>query len=235
MSDPVVIDRRFNGPPDSANGGYACGVLAEAIGPGARVNLRKPPPLGVPLSRDRDDELFRLLDGEEVIADGTAAAPSVSAPAPPGHDAAQLASSRFAGRDPARHSFPTCFVCGPERSGDGLRIFPGPVEGSQLLACTWRPGEDLAGAGSGAEVAARFVWAALDCPSGFACMPLGSMTVLASMTAELRAPVAVGDDHVVVAWELSSEGRKHQAGSAIYDAAGDCVALAEALWITLRD
>ena len=233
MSDPVVIDPRFNGPPDSANGGYACGILAETIGPGARVNLRKPPPLGVPLSRDIEGELFRLLEREEVIADGTIAVPSVEAPAAPEHGEAELASSRFAGRDPARHSFPTCFVCGPERSGDGLRIFPGLVEGSELLACTWRPGEDLAGAGG--DVAARFVWAALDCPSGFACMPLGSMTVLASMTAELRAPVTVGGDHVLVAWELSSEGRKHRAGSAIYNAAGECAALAEALWITLRD
>ena len=232
ISEEVVIEPRFNGPPDSANGGYACGLLGEAIGPAARVNLRKPPPLGVPLSRDGEDGVFRLLDGETVIADGTAAAPSVAAPAPPDRATAELASSRFAGRDPARHSFPTCFVCGPERSEDGLRIFPGPIEGSELLACSW-PGEDLAD-GDGA-VAPKFVWAALDCPSGFACMPLGSMTVLASMTAELRGPVTVGDEHVVVAWELSSEGRKHQAGSAIYAAGGACVALAEALWITLKD
>ena len=29
---PVLIERRFNGPPDSANGGYTCGLVAAAYG-----------------------------------------------------------------------------------------------------------------------------------------------------------------------------------------------------------
>ena len=41
---------RFNGPPDSAQGGYACGLVAERIdSPGAAVSLRAPPPLERPL------------------------------------------------------------------------------------------------------------------------------------------------------------------------------------------
>ena len=231
MSDSLTIDPRFNGPPDSANGGYACGVLAEIIGPAARVNLRLPPPLDTSLTRERDGPAFRLMQGAAVVADGTAASPSVQALPSPGPAAAAVASQRFAGRDPALHSFPGCFVCGPQRESDGLRIFPGPVEGTELIACVWEPGAELAS--DDGTVAVRHVWAALDCPSGFACMPLGSMTVLASMTAELRRPVEVGGEHVVAAWRVSSEDRKHRGGSAIYDAGGECLALAEALWITL--
>ena len=39
----IVIDRRFRGPAESGNGGYACGVFAR--GEEAEVTLRLPPPL----------------------------------------------------------------------------------------------------------------------------------------------------------------------------------------------
>ena len=65
-------------------------------------------------------------------------------------------------------------------------------------------------------------------------MPLGTQTVLASMTAALEAPVHPDRDYVVTAWPTGSEGRKHRAGSAIHDADGRRVAVAEALWITVR-
>ena len=100
-----------------------------------------------------------------------------------------------------------------------------------MLACPWRPGADLAANG---VVDTRFVWAALDCPSGFACIPPGTTTVLASMTATLERAVQPGREYVVTAWPMASEGRKHRAGSAIHDAHGCRVALAEALWITVR-
>ncbi len=42
----LTVPRRFNGPPDSAQGGYACGLLAGAAHPGgAAVALLAPPPL----------------------------------------------------------------------------------------------------------------------------------------------------------------------------------------------
>lgn len=40
-----VLTQRFNGAPESSNGGYACGRLAEFVGPVAEVTLRLPPPL----------------------------------------------------------------------------------------------------------------------------------------------------------------------------------------------
>jgi hypothetical protein len=33
MNDWVVIDRRFNGPPNSTNGGYTCGLVGTTVNP----------------------------------------------------------------------------------------------------------------------------------------------------------------------------------------------------------
>ena len=231
--DEVSIPRRFNGPPDSANGGYACGLVASAIGPSVSVRLLAPPPLEVPMTRRRDEDgTVRLLHGDTTVAEGRPALPTVEVPATPPLAVAERAARSFAGRHPEQHSFPTCFVCGPEREADGLRVFPGPVGDDGLLACPWLPGADLATDGS---VDPLFVWAALDCPSGFACMPLGTRTVLASMTAALEAPVRPDRAYVVTAWRTESEGRKHRAGAAIHDQDGHRVAVAEALWITIRE
>lgn len=44
--DELVVARRFQGPPDCANGGYVCGLLAARMAPGPlRVTLRRPVPL----------------------------------------------------------------------------------------------------------------------------------------------------------------------------------------------
>jgi hypothetical protein len=222
LSKSVTIAERFNGPPATGNGGYVCGLVSTQVGTSAQVSLFLPPPLGVPLTLQRtvDDEV-RLLDGDAVLAAGRHATPTVSLPSPPSLEEAREAATHFEGLDPAQHAFPTCFVCGPSHP-DGMRVFPGPHEGG--LACTWTP----------VSPDPIFVWAALDCPSGFACIPSGSASVLASMTALVPGPVEVGREYVISAWEISSEGRKHRGASALFDADGAVVAYAEALWITLR-
>jgi hypothetical protein len=80
----------------------------------------------------------------------------------------------------------------------------------------------------------RFVWAALDCPAGFACIAPGSIALLGTMTAELVEPVLPGRDYIVAAWPLGGQGRRHRAGAALYEREGGLVALAESVWITLR-
>ena len=224
MRDQVTIPGRFNGPPGTANGGYACGLLAAAIGPSASVRLLHPPPLDVPLERRRDDDgVLRLYAGETPIAEGRAGSPAVEVPAPPSVADAARAAERYAGHEAAPVP-------------DVLRLRPGPPgrpahlprDRSDTTACS-------PACGAQAPQTARFVWAALDCPSGFACMPPGTRTVLASMTASLEAPIEPERDYIVTAWPIASEGRKHRAGSAIHDADGRRIAFAEALWITLRD
>jgi hypothetical protein len=232
MTDQVTIPARFNGPPGSGNGGYACGLVADAIGAAAAVRLTAPPPLETGMARVHDEDgVVRLTHGEVVVAEGRPGLPAVEAPVPPAWQEAERAPLGYRGRDPQDHPFPTCFVCGPEREEDGLRIFPGPAGGSGLLACTWTPTADLATDG---VVEPALVWAAMDCPSGFACMPPDTLTVLASMTAQVEAPVHAGRDYIVSAWPVASDGRKHSAGAALHERDGQRVALAEALWITPR-
>ena len=56
VEDPDIttvlrLDRRFNGPPDSGNGGVTCGLLAAHVDlPVVQITLRKPPPLETDLS-----------------------------------------------------------------------------------------------------------------------------------------------------------------------------------------
>ena len=42
MTGTLVIGSRFCGPPDSGNGGYVCGLIADYLGGPAEVTLRKP-------------------------------------------------------------------------------------------------------------------------------------------------------------------------------------------------
>ena len=217
----VTIAERFNGPPGVGNGGYVCGLIAAGLQPArpaAQVSLFLPVPLGIPLTLQRTlPGPVRLLHHDAVVAEGHEFTGELEAPPPPSPAEAAEASARF----DVDHPFPTCFVCGPQRE-DGLRIFPGAA--GDRLACTWRP----------PDADPVYAWAALDCPSGFACMPPGSLSVLASMTARIHALARVGEEHVISAWKISSEGRKHRGGSAIHDAGGGLVAVAEALWITPR-
>jgi hypothetical protein len=80
------------------------------------------------------------------------------------------------------------------------------------------------------------VWAVLDCPTYFATCLDGERprSVLAQLSAELLEPVSAGRAHVVTAWPISKEGRKHTAGSAIFTDRGELAAVAEALMIELK-
>ena len=205
-----MIGGRFNGPPNSANGGYTCGLVGTVVeAPSVRVSLRKPPPLDVPLLRRREDDgSVSLLRGDDVIATGTAAVVHAHAPPAPTVEEAEIATRRYVGF--AHHRFPTCFVCGTARE-DGLRIYAGQIGDGPLIASPWTPQSDDP----------LFVWAVLDCPSAYAIESVDHRTqivVLASLTVELRQRPRVGERHVVAAWPVGSDGRKHRAASALYDA-----------------
>jgi hypothetical protein len=226
----VVISARFNGPPGSGHGGYSAGVVAAALGPSATVRLAAPPPLDANMTLEDTEYGVRLMHGDTLVAEARPGRPEVDVPAPPSVADATRASEDYPGFND--HPFPTCFGCGPERAeGDGLRVFPGPAGNDGLLAAPWTPTADLATDGA---VDPAFVWAALDCPSGFACIPPGTASVLATMTAELVAPIHAGERYVITAWPISHDGRKHRGGAAIHDASGTRVALADTLWITPR-
>jgi hypothetical protein len=212
----VIIPPRFNGPPGSANGGYAAGLLSEALGGGFEVTLKRPPPLGVNLDLVGNE----LKDGDEVIAEARRMTTPMDAIDPVSLEDAQEASKRYAGF--REHAYPTCFTCGPERD-DGLGIFAGPVAGRPgVVAAPWTPGESRP----------EIVWAALDCPSGWAVDDFQRAGVLLGrMATSIRQVPRVGEPHVVVGWRIGEDGRKRYAGSALFTAEGDVLAVARSTWI----
>jgi hypothetical protein len=239
--DPVVIARRFNGPPDSGHGGYSCGLLASHVdAPIASVSLRRPPPLETPLKirPDGPDGAVSLVDPTgETIAEGEPGHIDLEPPAPPSVERAAEASARSPVREPGKHPFPTCFGCGVEREGgSAIAVVPGPVDGEdpKLLAGRWIPAEEFAGADG--AVSELFVWSALDCSTGWpSILPSFAPQVLARMTANPAiAPVVPGEPHVVIGWIIDRDGRKARGGSAIFGPGGGLCAMAEGLWIRLH-
>lgn len=227
--DTIRIPARFNGPPGSANGGYTCGLLAARLDEPAEVTLRAPPPLERPLTVERRSARVVLRDGDTLVAEAEPATVDLEPPAPVSLDEAERAAAGYHGF--VAHAFPTCVVCGPDRAhGDGLRLFPGPVAGTPVVAAPWTPAADLADDG---VVVPEIVWAALDCPSYFGG-PVGVLAVLGRLAVDLRRPVAAGQPHVVIGWGRGSERRKHHAAAAVTDASGSVLAVSRATWIELR-
>jgi hypothetical protein len=237
----VVIERRFRGPPNSGNGGYVCGLLAAHIDADAEITLLAPPPLCERLDIVAGEKAVELRKAETILARGRSV--RFKAPDIPIVDVseAEEAVSRWP-FDQSRHPLPMCFVCGSARThGDGLRILPSrlptrPDRRSGTLAAPFMPDANLASADG--PVAPEFVWAALDCPSGFAGAGAqhlgmsGSETMLLGrMSAHIERRPALGDRCVIVAWPTGRDGRKLFAGSALLSADGKILAAAEATWI----
>ena len=210
---------RFQGPPGSANGGVACGLLATHLdapgGSAVEVTLRQPPPLDVDLRVDGGN----LYAGDVLIATAVPAALALAPVGPVDVATARAAAASYAGL--VDHPFPGCFVCGTGRS-DGMGLTPGLVA-AETAAAVWVP----------ADADPVMVWAALDCPGGWSADVPGRPMVLGRMTAQLDALPTPGEEHVVVGWVLGREGRKTRTGTALYDGAGALLALATAVWFTV--
>jgi hypothetical protein len=228
----LIIERRFCGPPESANGGYFAGRVAALAARTVTVQLLRPPPLGVELeARSGTDGTVELLHGKARIAQTRAAelaAPAVSAPSYVEAVEASLRCSGF-----AHHPFPSCFVCGPQRArGDGLRIFAGSLAERDMVSAPWVADPSL-DAGDG-KVRPEFMWAALDCPGWFAAMKDARIALLAEFTAHVDRRVYIDERCIVVGWSIGASGRKHDAGTALFDEDGELCAYAHALWIEPR-
>ncbi len=226
----LEIPQRFCGPPNSGNGGYVCGLLAKHLAGTAVVRLKAPPPLKTTLRLEWTKDAARLFHESKLIAEAKSTTVQLDAPNPPSFAQAELAAAHFPGFK--SHFFPRCFVCGPAREpGDGLRIFAGPLPGQGLHAAPWVP--DLSLADSQGKVAPEFIWAALDCPSAYAVLPVpeGLAIVLGELCASLESPLTVGQRTVVTSWPIAHEGRRHIAGTAVHTADGKLIALARAIWI----
>jgi hypothetical protein len=171
-----------------------------------------------------------LLHDSAVIGEARTSELRLELPNCPTLAQAEHAAAAFPGFK--SHLFPRCFVCGPAReAGDGLRIFSSPLQGQTLHGAPWVPHESLAD--DRGDVATEFIWAALDCPSGFAVLPVpeGMAIVLGELCASLDGSLVAGQPTVVTSWPIAHEGRRRTAGTAIHTTAGQLVAVARAVWI----
>lgn len=237
----IVIEKRFCGPPKSANGGYVCGLLAAHIDGDAEITLLAPPPLGQWLDIVASERGVELWREETILATGRSV--RIDVPEIPIVDFSQVqdAVSRSP-YDESSHPLPMCFVCGPAREhNDGLRIIPAPLppcpdHKTGTFAAPWVPYPNLAGEDD--AVAGEFIWAALDCPTGFAAVGArhlgmtGAETILLGrMRARIERRPYPGDQCIVVAWPTGRGGRKLFASSALLTSNGKFLAAAEATWL----
>jgi hypothetical protein len=226
----LSVAQRFCGPPTSANGGYFAGLVATLATSTVTVRLRKPPPLQTELAvAEAGGARLKVLDGNELVGEAGPAEPlDLAVPRRPHYLEAVEASRRYAGF--RYHRFPGCFVCGTQRArGDGMRIFAGPIPELGVVAAPWVPDASL-DRGDG-KVRPEFMSAALDCPGYYAVAADDRMLLLAEFTAHAERLVHIGEACTVVGWRLGSSGRKHQAGTALFDGNGELCGRARALWI----
>lgn len=219
----VIIAARFNGPAGSGNGGYSSGLIGAELdvdGP-VEVTLRRPPPLDLPLSVTPNGAGVVVHDPEgAVVAEAVPVEPfDAMVPAVPYAEAVE-ASAAYPGF--SDHPFPTCYVCGPARD-DGLGIFPGRLADGRTAAPFVAP--DV--------VSTATVWAALDCPGGWAIIAPGRPYVLGRMAAVVRALPKAGAPCVVVGATVSAQGRKSLVHSTLYGSDGTLLAYARATWIAI--
>jgi hypothetical protein len=229
----ILVSHRFNGPLESGNGGYCAGIVAGFIDGDAEVSLRSPVPLDKQLEIVSAEGTVTLRDGELIVAEGHPIDDvELEVPSPVTIDEAELASEGYMGS--WDDQFSRCFVCGRARE-DSFELFAGPVEGRELVASPWRPRAWTAD--ESGHVRPEFVWAVLDCPTAFAVWLDGEQSniVLARLGARLPHPVPADEEHVVVGWPIDRDGRKHHAGSAVFTADGELLAVATALLIEPRD
>ena len=218
----MIIPARYNGPPDSANGGYTCGMLASYLGGGAEVTLHRPPPLATPLDVRTVAVGIEVHDGDRLIASAVPLTGGIEPVPPVSWEAAMAVSESYPGFD--AHPFPTCFVCGPLRPpGDGLRLFAGRLPYGRTAA-PWVVPED---------VDATLMWAALDCPGGWSVGIEARPYVLGRLAARVEGTPALGDGCVVMGRTVSNEGRKATVLSTVYSPQGTVLARGRAVWIAL--
>lgn len=235
----LTIAKKYNGPDDSGNGGYCAGLFAQAFDYNSQraieVTLRNPPPLDQPLTMISDQQGTNCLNGDTLIAQIKHSELVIDIPAPINLNQAIEASKHYSGF--VSHPFPHCYVCGPDRAEhDGLRIFAGPVEQRSLAACPWQPFEAL-GDDDG-YIRAEHIWAALDCPSYFgATIDTSPATAfLGRFTLQIyQQKIPTNQSYIICAWPNGVDGRKLFGGVGLFDTQGNCLAAANATWITLKN
>ncbi|MET0182330.1 MAG: hypothetical protein ABW199_05535 [Caulobacterales bacterium] len=229
----LIVARRYCGPPNSGNGGYVSGLLANTLGVHASVALRAPIPLDKDMTFLRDGENGQLRDGETLIAEAKRA-DRAALPVPP--PAPSLEEAREAGKRFVSFH-PICLTCadklGPTES---LCVHAGQRSDAPQgqMAAVWTA--DASFADEHGVLGEEFVWAALDCPGFYAWAETEGrhFALLGTMQAEVLTLPRAGREYVVSAWTLEQQSaRKRTSGVALYDADGALMARALQVWIRM--
>ena len=233
MTESITVPGRFNGPVDGGQGGYSAGLFSRLVNGVAQVSLRRPVPLDAPLEVVRhNDEWASVLAGDALVAEvRTTDHVGLAPPAPVSVAEARRAATRYRGL--VDGVFSRCFVCGRARK-DAFGVFAGRVDGRDVVASPWTPSAWTADPKG--RVHTEFIWAALDCPTYFALYSDGHapLSVLGRLTVTGLGPVNAGAEHVVIAWPIEIDGRKHHAGAALLSSTGTPLAVGRALLIAPR-
>ncbi|WP_054812942.1 hypothetical protein [Nocardia arizonensis] len=229
------IPAHVHGYPRVAFGGYVAGLLAARAGADAelRVDFRRPVPVEAPLMLTTTDSGGHALTDPDgaILAESSKAAVTIGHPSAPSWE--QVVARTEAVLDDRRVT--DCYGCGSACApGRGLRLFPAVLD--DMIVAAWTPAPELGGPDG--TLSPENVWAALDCPGGWAGIELLGMrygsAVTAALTGTRYAPIHAGERYISYAWPISAEGRKYTVGVAIATPDGAPRALAEALWIQPR-
>ena len=239
----IMIAEKFRGPPRSGNGGYVSGAFAKLLAApddaAIEVTLRSPVPLDSEMTTATEGDGLQILSGDTLVAEVRASTLDMDIPVPPTFAdalAAQPASvslqPREGSTDGVRGFHPWCYCCGAEHE-DGLYVYASRINEEQAAAA-WKTRAEWGD--SDGNLPAELLWTALDCPGQVAFAVEGIRTgLLGRITARIHHPAPAGDDYVVTAWREGIEGKKHFAGTAIFDAEGTLIASARAIWIGRRN
>jgi hypothetical protein len=230
----VTIPAQFNGPDESGNGGWVCGLVAEEWqrmhGPGVvEATLHQPPPLASALIWEHDGDETRLVSaGGALIARGRAG--TIVDEDVPLTTLAEAEQGRAAYPGFDFHEYPRCFTCGTRRDdGDGLRLFPGPIAEGRA-ATPWRahPAFDT---GDG-TISAEVTWAAIDCSGAWAVIGPGPMPpmLLGRMTGHIVRRPTIDEPLIASGWLREQDGRKLHTSTALTALDGDVLARSDQVW-----
>lgn len=218
------VNERHSGFPGLALGGYVAGILAASSTHVGALEVRLHRAVRIGDEFELQPDAAALMHDAEAVATARPVALDLHPPKIITREAAETASAGYLGLE--HHFFATCFCCGSaRRAGEGLRIFPGVVDGT-LLAAPWRPADHL----GDAAVPTEILWSALDCPGIwaqiFASTGTGEKGVTGSMAVLQLRPVPARETALVLAWPIGRDGRKISVGSALTTEHGDHIAIA---------
>ncbi|PKN19884.1 MAG: hypothetical protein CVU71_05815 [Deltaproteobacteria bacterium HGW-Deltaproteobacteria-6] len=238
----VTIPSKYKGPPDIANGGYVCSLFAEYIDGVIDVMIKRPTPLDRELQIcTGGDGIYYLMDGDQMIIQAKPGTMDLAVPDAPTYEEAVRAAAASIALKPTPYTHvtghgihPICFCCGADvPEGEGLKIHPGQVLGTNMVAAPWTPSMEY-GDKQG-YVLPEFIWTALDCPGAYALWELTDAKpgFLGRLIGQIEKPLCCDEPCVVAAWPTGSDGRKLYTGTALFDSQGHIIGRSLATWFLM--